>query len=108
MALLCMNRFRLPVEIIITIKDFAFVSIERKRIMDTHQIIHLVVLKHADIFDDDSFYNDIYQNRDWFFWSAKYQKKYAGFNIHFCKKCGDYLPRTYPRIYRGFPPICIC
>ena len=108
MALLCVHRLALPEDILSTIKDFAFISVERKCIIEAHKQIHKVVLIHADIFDNDEFYNDIYHNRDWFFWSSKYQIKERGFNIHFCKICGDYLPRIYPRIYHGKPPICIC
>ena len=106
MALLSINRLPLPVEIISTIKDFAFISFERKRIMENHSIIHHIVLKHADLFDDDSFYNDLYQNRDWFFSTDKLNKNRRG--IIFCKFCGDFLPRCYPRSYRGNPPICFC
>ena len=108
MAQLCINRFRLPVEILYIIKDFAFLSLERLRIMQAHTFIHEVIIKHADIFDDDSFYNEIYHNRDWFYWSGRYQFNQVGFYVHFCKKCGDYLPLIYPMIYRGKPPICLC
>ena len=109
MALLCVHRLGLPDEILYIIKDFAFISFERKRIMLAHTFIHQVVIKHADLFDDDDdFYNEIYHNRNWFFWSGTYQIKERGFNIGFCKTCGNYLPRIFPRIYRGNPPVCIC
>ena len=110
MALLCVHRLDLPEEILSTIKDFAFVSFERKRIIDTHTFIHEIVLKHADLFDEDDnpFQYDVYHNRNWFYWSGTYQLKQHGFNIGFCKKCGNYLRRIYPRMYRGKPPVCTC
>ena len=105
MALLCVNRIGLPDDILSTIKDFAFVSFERKRIMQAHTIIHEIVLKHAFIFSQD-FY--VYNNRNWFFWSPTFQIKQRGFNMAFCKNCGNYLSRIYPTLFRAKHIDCLC
>ena len=105
MAILCVHRLALPEDILSFIKDFAFPSLERKRIMDTHKQIHAIVIQHADLFEDEYIIqNDEFSNRAWFFWGGIYQKNCLSFYMTFCKKCGDY----YSPNYRGEPAVCLC
>ena len=102
MALLCVHRLNLPLEILCIIKDFAFISVERKRIMDYHKFIHAIVINNAKEVDNWDGCNS-------FRWSENY-KTHRQFFFDFCTICGNYICATYSlsEFYRGYPSICSC
>lgn len=89
MALLCVNQINLPNELLVIIKDYAFLSPERKRIMEKLSILHNIINNSFTKYSNPS-----YLPEAWFFWI-----KTRPIICVFCINCGNYLPRPYTNEY---------
>ena len=89
MAIVCVNHINLPQDLLILIKDYAFLTPERKRLMHVFSLIHTIINEALT-----KYTNPIYMPEAWFFWIKK-----KPFVCLFCIRCGDYLPRYYSNEY---------
>ena len=80
MALLCINRMNLPQDILTIIKEYTFISLERKTIMKNLSLIHTCLINDNNL---------SYQPYAFLFW--KKNCKYNEFHyMEFCIRCGGY------------------
>ena len=86
MAQLAINRLPLPEDIHFIIKEYAFLSIERKRIMQIKKQIGNKII-YAD---KDAIITHVHFNRWWF----KAEGEPSMYCV-FCKNCGDYIYTRY-------------
>ena len=94
MAQLAINRLEIPNELLIVIKDFTWLTKERKKIMDLKLNINILVIF---AFSPENPYGaPIHDNNAWWFCA-----EYVQFQAFFCKKCGEYY-------YYEFKTNAIC
>ena len=85
MAIVSVNRINLPCELITIIKDYAFITKDRKIIMDRMNAVHEVINYSLTKYSQPKYMPDA-----WFFWI-----KNKPLICLFCMTCGNYLPRYY-------------
>ena len=91
MAQLCVNRFDLPNELLMHIKDYALLSaIERRKIMEQKKSFHKALIDGRASSNES-----IYRTQAWIFWK-KYEKRPIFLYCEFCKSCGNYVHNTTP------------
>ena len=90
MAQLAINRFDIPNEIQSIIKEFALITIERKRIIEYHKKIFYVLTNKLYHTYPSSHYNMIIV--------YEIGQKHRWFSVFVCVKCGNYKERFYNNI----------
>ena len=93
MAIVCVNHINLPQDLLIVIKDYAFLTPERKRLMQAFALIHSIINDALT-----KYTNPEYFPQAWFYWIQKksiHCFKKNQFVCVFCIHCGNYLPRYY-------------
>ena len=95
MAQLAINRLPLPSELLIIVKDFTWLTKERKKIMGFKVKTHMLILL---AFSPENPYGVPagHSNNAWWFCA-----EYIQFQAFFCKKCGEYY-------YYEFKSNAIC
>ena len=78
MALLCLNRFQLPIEMIDIIKEFAFYDVQRARLRRAYSSIFNQINESIKK-----------QTKNEYYFFRIFTKRH--FYCVFCTKCGDYV-----------------
>ena len=87
--LLCINRLKLPDELLTIIKEYAHKTIE-KFIQEKYKRIHPYIKMNGHEFN-----SELYETREWFRFVSYSNNKLKCFYFTFCPVCGNYVSSSF-------------